>query len=338
MLTMCILVFSACSCPECDEKSDFLAGQSQAVTSRSLQGELIPADSVIIDVAAGYVAPQWTIVGDTLIIYEADADHIRIIPHAFGAQKSDSVDFSLSLIGELPNPASDLKARNGKLYVLEGRSAGISVYSLSQQEFLFKLVWDDMEAKRFCVVNDSTVALLNDQTGSPVLTLLTNEGLEKSIGQAVPGEDGHYNRLRTHGWLACDAENIFWAGYSEPLLAGYDVSGQSMFSRHTVDFFDVTGNYAFYPERQGDNFWLSPGAIFAASSLALRDDQLWALVHPNGEDRFSLIDVYATSDGSYQMSYRVPVGLLSSLVVNDEGKVYAMRSEAEGGRIVLFEF
>lgn len=338
MLTFCILVFVACSCPNCDEIGDFLEGQSQSVTSRILQGDLIPADSVIIDVIAGHLAPQWTLHGDSLIIYEAGADHIRIIQDVFGAQSTDSVDLSISLIGELPNASSDLKVRNGKLYILEGPSESVSVYSLSEKKFLFKIVWDDMEVKRFCVVNDSTVALLNNRTGSPVLALVTSEGLELSIGQAAAGEDGHYNRLRTHGWMACDTDNIFWVGYSEPLLAGYEVSGQNKFSRNTIDFFDVTGNYAFYPERQGDNFWLSPGAIFAASSLIVRDDELWVLVHPNGEDRFSLIDVYDSDTGFYQRSYRVHLGMLSSLHYAGGGVAYVMRSEVEVGRIVIYQF
>ncbi len=333
-----MVLASACQCPECHETADFLEGERQEAASRHLQGELIPSDSLVVGVAAGYVPPQWAVAGDTVVIYEAGSDHIRIVADAFGAQMTDTLNLPVRTHADASNAYAGLEIHNGKLYVLDGPSGGVSAYGIFEKERLFDLHWGDIEVRRFCVVNDSTVAVLNDRTGSPVISLATKEGPGNVMGRAEADEHGHYNRLRTHGWLACDAGNIYWAGYSEPVLAGYELSGKKRFTKNTVDFFDTSGNYAFYPERQGENFWLSPGAIFAASSIAVRGDELWVLVHPNGEERFSLIDAYDSKTGSYQRSYRVPWGMLSSLYSADGGMAYAMRSEVEAGRVVIYRF
>lgn len=334
ILAVVAMCFASC---QRAETVDFLAGERQVVASRDLQGDLVPVDSFSVNVAAGYVPPQWAVTGDTVIIYEASEGHVRMITSAFGAQHTDTLHLPANENGGASNRAFDIEVRNGRLYVMDGSSGGVSVYSLSQKEHLMSLSWGEMEVKRFCVVNDSTVAVLNNRSGSPVLALAAKEGVVKTIGQAAAGEDGYYNRLRTQGWLACDAGNIYWVGYSEPLLARYEVSGARGFTKSTVDFFETSGNYAFYPERQGENFWLSPGAIFASSSISIRGDELWVLVHPNGEDRFSLIDVYEASTGLYKRTYRVPMGILSSLhSVN--GVVYTLRDEVEAGRVVIYRF
>jgi hypothetical protein len=110
---------------------------------------------------------------------------------------------------------------------------------------------------------------------------------------------GFSEMMKYVGYLYNDGDNIFYAGYSEPILRKYSTDGTLYFSRATIDNYDTDG---FYVERaMGENRMVgySEDAKHSSMDAAYYNGTLLVIPFHNGNEELKYIDLYDASNGDY---------------------------------------
>lgn len=122
-----------------------------------------------------------------------------------------------------------------------------------------------------------------------------------TFGRPNPDRRGF---LQYDGNLHIDnAGNIYFTGLPEPILKKYSPEGDLIFSRATIDNWDTRGNYAESVDGETRIMGYSPAVIYSTYGFTVYDDYM--IVRPVDNDMEELqhiVDIYDSSDGSYQYS------------------------------------
>ncbi len=105
--------------------------------------------------------------------------------------------------------------------------------------------------------------------------------------------------MKYPGYLYTRGNEIFYAGYSEPLIRKYLTDGTLIFSRSTVDNYDTDG---FYEERtMGENRMVgfSEDAMFSSMDATYYNGTLLVIPSHNGNEEVKYIDLYDALNGDY---------------------------------------
>jgi hypothetical protein len=105
--------------------------------------------------------------------------------------------------------------------------------------------------------------------------------------------------MKYPGYLYNDGENIFYAGYSEPILRKYTTDGTLFFSRSTVDNYDTENNYIERTMGENRMVGLSEDAKVSSMDVAYYDGTLLVIPFHHGDEDVKYIDLYDASTGDY---------------------------------------
>ncbi len=128
-----------------------------------------------------------------------------------------------------------------------------------------------------------------------------------SLGGFGPPEPGIESSMKYTGYFRYADGNIFVAGYSESLIRKYNMDGDILFSRSTIDDYDTTGNYENRSTDQFRAFGFSDDALFSTRQLAVYGNLLYLIPHHNGDSSRKFIDLYNAENGTYKESLRLDV-------------------------------
>lgn len=115
------------------------------------------------------------------------------------------------------------------------------------------------------------------------------------------------NFLAYSGTIEYHNNSLYFAGYAEPIIRRYDLSGGEVdlvFSRAVIDAYDSANNYEVPKETEDVRVWgFTDNAKFASEDIDVDDKYVYSARHHNDEAGYRYLDIYTAEDGSYLGSY-----------------------------------
>lgn len=128
-------------------------------------------------------------------------------------------------------------------------------------------------------------------------------------------------------------DNIYYAGFPEPILKKYGSDGELIFSRATIDNWNSEANYVKNVSANTMMMRYAPGALFSTYGYTVYKDFIIVRPHHNEiEELHHVVDVYAASNGDYLHSVIFDNDYPLEIAVTDE-KVFTL--EWRGGEYYL---
>jgi hypothetical protein len=130
---------------------------------------------------------------------------------------------------------------------------------------------------------------------------------ESEITRRFQKQSDNIEILAYNGSITYHNQSFYFAGYSEPLIRRYDLSGDTtelVFSRAVIDDYNSENNYR-KPERSSNvQVWdYTDEAQYASRDIAVDDNYLYSVRHHNDEEGYKYLDIYDVEDGSYRGSF-----------------------------------
>lgn len=294
-------------CQEPAARKDFFASSEQILKARNVIGTIAPGDSVSLSsVGADYIS-QFR-VRDGAVLFGGLGTTVRVLKDAFQSPSLDSI-----VIPEGRGPGeitrlSDFDLHGNNLLVMDYSQYKIVIYSLLDKSYISEIRWPEIRAMKFCALTDTSAILLNGYDPERLISIVASDSIYYSFGEVLLSEAGTFNPLTLEGKLECGPKGIFFGGYSEPVLARYEPHGTRQFIVKTIEPVNAYRNYFTGNQAGAAVFRYTPEAVFSTLDMALNDDDLVTVPHPNGNATFSLLDVYDADSGKYKHSSRVGLG------------------------------
>ncbi|NBC26668.1 MAG: hypothetical protein GVY08_07400 [Bacteroidetes bacterium] len=119
-------------------------------------------------------------------------------------------------------------------------------------------------------------------------------------GFSTLGDLAGHNALKYTGRVVVKNNHLYFAGHSESILKKYDLDGDLMFSRTTIDDWPADFNYVVFKAGEGQvGSRYSEGALFAFNNFDVWDKYIVTIPHHNGDPDYKYLDVYSRSDSYY---------------------------------------
>jgi len=156
------------------------------------------------------------------------------------------------------------------------------------------------------------------------------KGSESEITRQFQKRSDKIEILAYNGSITYNNQSLYFAGYSEPLIRRYDLSGEEpelVFSRAVIDDYNSENNYRKMERTAGGSrFWMfTQDAKFSSEDIAVDDNYLYSVRHHNDEEGYKYLDIYDVEDGSYRGSFSL-LHYPSEIAV-DEDYIYTLESE-----------
>lgn len=186
--------------------------------------------------------------------------------------------------------------------------------------------WDDgnMTVLTSGSILDGNIFFTYDEAGN----------LLNSFGD-VTGEQ--YNPIRFSGQILIDDGYLYFAGYSEHILAKWDREGALSYAMTTID--DVPGdvNHVSVVGQEQSIFTYTDFALFSAIDAAIYNDY-WLIVHRgdwNEDPYVQYLDVYNKNNGKYLATFQFP-NMITSIAIDDEF-LYTLENIEDEIFLVIYE-
>jgi hypothetical protein len=137
--------------------------------------------------------------------------------------------------------------------------------------------------------------------------------------------------VQSGGHIEYNNQSLYFGGFSEPLIRGYDLSGQEPelnFSRAVIDGYNSEKNYR-KPERVpgGRMYSFTDEAQFASEDIAVDDNYLYSVRHHNNKEGYKYLDIYAVENGNYIGSFTL--SHYPKEIAVDDSYIYTIEVSAE---------
>lgn len=99
------------------------------------------------------------------------------------------------------------------------------------------------------------------------------------------------------GFINTQNDNIFYAGFSEPLLKKYASDGKLAYSVATIDNFNTEANYM--KSDGGAMMGYTPAAQFSTRSFNIYQSYWIVVSYKNGDQISTNLDIYNEHNGHY---------------------------------------
>jgi hypothetical protein len=123
------------------------------------------------------------------------------------------------------------------------------------------------------------------------------------------------NPLVYEGQLGLDKYgNFYFVGFSDPVILSWNKKGTKRYAIQAVNYYDSRANYVqMKPNSSQIVSRFSPYAQFYASDLAVKNGEIYVLT---GREKNKYIDIYNSSNGIYEKSFKVKANTENMFVDN----------------------
>ncbi len=152
---------------------------------------------------------------------------------------------------------------------------------------------------RVALVGDDNILVYTPITPEFLFNTSDLEGNTIS-GFSKLGDLAGHNALKYTGRVVVKNNHLYFAGRSESILKKYNIDGDLIFSRTTVDDWPDNINYVVFEAGEGQiGTSYSEGALFAFNNFDVWDNFIVTIPHHNGDPDYKYLDIYSRSDGNY---------------------------------------
>ncbi len=339
LIYLFFIVFILCSCSE-EETSKykkFTEKKAQAATERTIRSLTI-ADSLNI----------------TKTFYRGSFSHMGVSETSIVAKLGEQIvilnkqDLRTHLVfrirpgrgpGEVINfDDTKLEVVKERIAVFDENAKKIALYDLNgnfQEEFLV----DGFPIAAMAMADEQTYyfkvrPFLNTLFYEVTRTINNSSAISRKFQKQTENR----NILAYTGWIVHHDQSLYFAGFSEPLIRRYDLSGREVelvFSRGVIDSYNRENNYKAPKSTAEVRFWgFTEEAQFASKDVAADDNYLYSIRHHNDKEGYKYLDLYSADDGSYAVSFALQY--YPEEVVADEHYIYTLESKKTGETVYKY--
>ncbi|NGP87734.1 hypothetical protein [Fodinibius halophilus] len=311
-LFFCIF-FLFLSCKK--EKKKFTNKSSQNIESRIVKGTLAAVDSLNLSKFQLYDVRN--IRQNTSQLFISGEKKIVAIT------KDNFSDYKTFHIAKGKGPQEILQLQSfdvvdSLLVVLDERQNKVLTYK-PPGEFIEEHTFKKLMPHQIRIVNSNSYVLFSPMVGMKYIFNLVNvnNGTVHHF-ENVPSE---HNPMLYEGIIEIQNSNLYYAGYSEPLLKKYSSEGELVYSVAIIDNFNTEANYL---KSKGETMLgYAPGAQFSTVDFDISGKHILAISYGFDNEPNNIVDVYEELTGKYIRSLK---GLKPKTIAlsSDENHIYGI--------------
>lgn len=233
-LSFCIF-FLFLSCKK--EKKKFTSKNPQSIESRTIKDTLTTVDSLNLSTLQLYDVRNIRLNTRRLFI-SGEKKIVAITKDNFADYKTFHIDK-----GKGPQEILQLQSfdvSDSLLVVLDERQSKVLTYE-SNGEFIEEYTFIKLMPHRISIINSNSYVLFSPMIGMKYIFNVIN--VNKGTVHRFENIPSKHNPMVYEGIIEIQNSNLYYAGYSEPLLKKYSSKGELVYSVATIDNFNTEANY-----------------------------------------------------------------------------------------------
>lgn len=315
-----LLIFISCN--ENEEKKNFLSKEVQKTDQRTIKGSLAAIDS--IDLAKFNIYDAYSIKMNQTHLFVKDSEDFKVV-----AISKDDFDSHYTIdIKEGKGPQEILHfqsfdVKDSLMVILDENYSKILTFKLPDI-FIKEFTLQETTAHRIRILNSKSYILFTPIIGSKYLFNLMN--INNKTLQRFENLPPQYNPMVYEGFINTQNDNIYYAGFSEPLLKKYASDGELAYSVATIDNFNTEANYL--KTDGGAMMGYTPAAQFSTESFNIYQSYWIVIPYKNGDQISTNLDIYNEHNGHYLGSLEGLKPRTKDLQIDDTF-IYAVSTDGE---------
>ena len=285
-------------------KRKFLDKTPQKTHHRIVMGKLDPADSLNL-ATLGIYRPGWIRLNKTLLFISNNVGEYKIVAlDKHDLKEDDSLNIHKGKgPGEMVN-FMDFDVRDSLLVLVDENQRKMEFWKLPDV-FLKEVVMPNPKVSphRLQIISADRYLIFSPMYSSSFLFNVVNgKGDRVSEFAKIPA---NYNMFAYEGETRFVGKNMYYAGFSEPLLKKYTLTGRLDYSVSTIDNYNTTGNYVTIQGGTNAVMRYAPGALFSTPDFDVDKSYWYVLPAPNGDPKFTYMDIYKEESGDYLATFKL---------------------------------
>lgn len=204
------------------------------------------------------------------------------------------------------------------MVILDERQNKVLTFKLPNS-FIKEVTFKKLMPHRIRFLKRKSYVLFTPMIGSKHLFNIMN--VDKGTLRRFENVPSKHNPMIYEGFINTHNDNIYYAGFSEPLLKKYSSDGDLLYSVSTIDNFNTVANYL--KTEGGAIIGYTPAAQFSTNSFDIFNNY-WLII-PFGKDNKPAVklDIYDAENGKYIGSF---AGLKpkTKVIRADDNYIYAI--------------
>jgi hypothetical protein len=308
----------------CTENIDgYFDGNVQPVSDRIIESNLMPNSKLLLE-DFGVSSPLSIDVNSRdIIIPDFRENTISIINKDNLALRSE---IKLSQ-GEGPgevNRMNDVHATDEYLFVLDNSLSRILV--LDYYGELLQEITINSNANRILAapsISPEKIIVYSTNPGQKIFSIFDMEGNLLSEFGDLSGETLNPMMLGGRVHSGEITNSVFFVGRAEPIIKGFSLEGDELFSVKNIDNYNSSTNYEVREFEDGSRASsFSEDALFSANYSDVDQKYIYVIPFHNDNDQYKFIDIYNKTDGVYVNS--IELEAYSGLLAVGESKLYTL--------------
>lgn len=288
-----VSLFIFMSCQDKEKKKNFLSKEVQKIDQRTVKGSLTAVDSVNLSKFNIYAA--YSIKMNQPHLFVKDSEDFKVV----AISKDDFENHYTIDIKEGRGPQEILHfqsfdVKDSSMVILDENYSKILTFKLPDiitNEFSLQ----ETTAHRIRILNSKSYILFTPIIGSKYLFNLMN--INNKTLQRFENLPPQYNPMVYEGLINTQNNNIYYAGFSEPLLKKYSSEGELVYSVATIDNFNTEANYI--KTDGGSMMGYTPAAQFSTEGFIIYQSYWIVIPYKDGDQISTHLDIYNEHNGHY---------------------------------------
>ena len=218
---------------------------------------------------------------------------------------------------------------DGKLVFVDNGLNKLTHYSL-EGEFLNEFSvsgFPIMEATK--IINDNRYLIASTLMTDSLYHLIDSEG---NVLKRIQSSKEVDNPMMFTAQLKASDNNLYLAGYSEPLIKKYNLeNGALIYSKEMIDSYETTESYMSFSNGAG----FTEDAIYGSIAITIENGLFYSARHHNGKKDYKFVDVYSESSGDYQFSYVLDNFINNESLAVDGTYMFTIETNSEGENLLM---
>ena len=310
----------------------------QISSERFVAGQLVMTDSLNLEERFGIMNGS-SMRADSDYIYINDPFELKI--YAIDKKSYASRELFSPSRGQGPREVrgiGNFTVSNRYILIADERQMKVQVWSKSG-EFINEFITDGVRPHRIVESGESKITLLSPIPGQSFSLFHTFDMNGNHIQSFGEPEEALRNPLKYSGGFWSDGQFLYFAGLSEHILVKFDMDGNHIYSRATIDDYPGEQNYSIQGSEDNRRFGYVEGGYFSAAGGVIYNNIL--LIMHVGESpstsKTQFIDLYKLSDGSYIGTLEIPRRSGLHNIAVDDNNIYVLTDEDDITYLAVYE-
>lgn len=328
-----VMIFVACtnSSPTVENTiEDFLKKQPQKTDKRIFGGKLAVVQEMALDSLE--VFEPYEIKKSKKYLFIRESSQISVI------RKNDLKKKNTLIVKKGRGPGvisrfTDFDVTSTNIGLVDENGLKVAIWD-HKGNLKNEYVLEKIRPDRITFYNNDSPVVFSTLGSEYVFNILDSGGdLKKGFNNLK--DNNVANSLKITGKIKVYEDHIYFAGYSESILKKYDLEGNLIYSKSTIDDWPSDANYISF--ESGENqvgARYSPGALYAFFNFDVWDEYLVTIPHHNGDTDYKYLDIYIRENGDY-LGTLTTDGYAFDVVVDDH---FIFTRESEGGVMKLKKY